>query len=155
MESRTVLVADDDEDAAMSLGELLSLMGHDVCVALDASTAVSLAARHQPRLVLIEIGMQGGAGLDACREIRDTLRADSAVVALSAWTRNKDLLDAYEAGCSLYLFKPAETRAIEALLVSRDTRALCETLREREALWEQHETGTLGRPSMGRRILAV
>jgi DNA-binding response OmpR family regulator len=134
MASRRVLIADDDEDAAMSLGDLLTIMGHDVSVALDVSSVCSTAARHKPHLVLIEIGMHSGGGLEACRRLRASLiPGSSMIVALSAWTRLRDRLDAYEAGCSIYLFKPVETGVLEAVLAGGETLAAYEAMAAHEA----------------------
>jgi DNA-binding response OmpR family regulator len=135
MKSRRVLVADDDEDAALSLGDLLTLMGSDVRVALDVRSAIPMAAQQEPDLVLIEIGMERGAGLEACRKLRASLSpASSAIVALSAWTRLRDRLDAYEAGCSAYLFKPVEAHVLEALLAGEDALRVYEALAAGEVL---------------------
>jgi DNA-binding response OmpR family regulator len=117
MEQRRVLIADDDEDAATSLGDLLTVKGYDVIVAFDGPSALAAAARQRPHVVLIEIGMQSGGGYETCRRLRaESWGRRALIVALSAWTRQQDRVDAYRSGCNLYLFKPVELHVLENLL---------------------------------------
>jgi CheY-like chemotaxis protein len=54
---RRVLVADDNQDAAESLGGLLEALGHEVRVVRDGQAAVEEAAAFRPEVALLDIGM--------------------------------------------------------------------------------------------------
>ena len=65
-----VLVVDDNHDAAESLAFLLSLEGHTVVVAYDGVAVLSEAAKFQPQIVLLDIGMPGMDGYQVARALR-------------------------------------------------------------------------------------
>ena len=65
-----VLVADDNSDAATSLGMLLEIMGHEVRVVHDGLEAIEAAALFRPDVILLDIGMPKLNGYEACRCIR-------------------------------------------------------------------------------------
>ena len=60
-----VLVVDDFRDAADTLAQLLSLLGHDAHTAYDAKTALQKAADLRPQVVLLDLNL---AGTDGCDE---------------------------------------------------------------------------------------
>ncbi|HEX7788606.1 MAG TPA: CheR family methyltransferase, partial [Methylomirabilota bacterium] len=57
--SRRVLVTDDSGDGAEALAILLRLVGHDVQVAHSGQETLDLAARFQPEVIFLDIGMPG------------------------------------------------------------------------------------------------
>lgn len=114
---RRILIADDDEDAATSLAGLLTLKGYEAAVVFDAAAALVAAGEAAPDALLIEIGMEGMAGLGVCRRLRAAPRgAELLIVAMSAWTRPRDRANAYAAGCNVFLLKPLELDVLDALL---------------------------------------
>jgi response regulator NasT len=64
-----VLIADDESIIRMGLRTILTEMGHTVYSAADGIEAVSLAAREQPDIALLDIRMPFRDGLDAAAEI--------------------------------------------------------------------------------------
>lgn len=114
---RRVLVADDNQDAAASLGELLELLGHEVMLAHDGLQAVAAAERFRPELVLMDIGMPEIDGLEAARRIRSQPWGRGVhVVALSGWGQDGDRERSKAAGCDGHLVKPVGLEQLEALL---------------------------------------
>ena len=65
-----MLIADDNRDAADTLALCLQLDGHAVIVAYDGLSAVELATREQPPVLLLDIGMPGLNGYEVARRIR-------------------------------------------------------------------------------------
>src|SRR5688500_10249676 len=65
-----ILSVDDNEDAANTLGRLLTLMGKDVRVVHSGPGALAEVVRFQPRVVLLDLGMPGMDGLETARHIR-------------------------------------------------------------------------------------
>ena len=85
---RRILVADDNRDAASTLGMLLEIMGHEVRVVYDGKAAIEAAAAFQPDVALLDITMPQLNGYDACSFIRTQ-------------SSNKDLLIVALTGCKV------------------------------------------------------
>jgi CheY-like chemotaxis protein len=112
-----LLVADDNADALESLAMLLELEGHDVRVAADGSTAVSLMREHPAEVALLDIGMPGMNGYEVAREIRKLDGGDSVMlIALTGWAQPSDRARAKEAGFDYHLTKPVEFEELALLL---------------------------------------
>ncbi|HVE51678.1 MAG TPA: chemotaxis protein CheB [Casimicrobiaceae bacterium] len=116
---RRILVVDDNLDAVNSLAMVLTLSGHDVHTAHDGIEAVEAAAKLQPDMILLDIGLPKLDGYEACRRIRQQ-QGDKRVllVALTGWGQEEDKRRSQEAGFDLHLVKPAEPAALERLLDS-------------------------------------
>jgi two-component system KDP operon response regulator KdpE len=56
------LIVDDDRDLLLGLGIQLRAAGYEVVTAGDAVTAVSSAIRHEPDLILLDLGLPAGDG---------------------------------------------------------------------------------------------
>ncbi len=116
---RKILVADDDQDSAESLGMLLQLMGHEVRTAQNGLTAIDLAGDFRPHLIVLDIGMPGLDGYEVCRRIRQHEWGQVMVIAaLTGWARDEDKDRSQEAGFNHYLVKPVDPKALEALIAA-------------------------------------
>ena len=62
MKSKKILVIDDDADMRNLLGIRLKKYGYEVAFAADAPFSMTAARRHQPDLILLDIGLPGGDG---------------------------------------------------------------------------------------------
>ncbi len=65
-----ILVVDDEAILRRTLGELLRASGWLVAEAADGDEALASAARLQPDMVLLDIGLPGLSGFDVCRQLR-------------------------------------------------------------------------------------
>ncbi|MEP7206417.1 MAG: PAS domain S-box protein [Casimicrobiaceae bacterium] len=120
----TVLVIDDNRDAANSLAILLRLQGHAVQVAYDGATGIELAKVHHPGLVFLDIGMPGMDGYAVARRIRGTPGLEDVVLAaLTGWGQKDDRRRTAEAGFDHHLVKPVDPSVVEALLAALGPRA--------------------------------
>jgi CheY-like chemotaxis protein/anti-sigma regulatory factor (Ser/Thr protein kinase) len=120
-----VLIADDNVDAASTLGEMLALDGHEVRVVHTGTAAVREAAEFQPQLVLLDLGMPNMDGFEACRRIRAQRPRGSCmlIAALTGWGHDEHQARAREAGFDRHLVKPAEPAQVLALLADASSRA--------------------------------
>ncbi|HEX6993244.1 MAG TPA: ATP-binding protein [Gammaproteobacteria bacterium] len=114
--SRRVLIVDDNVDAANMLGRLVTLLGHEICVALDGPKALEAMPTFHPDIVLLDIGMPGMNGYDVAQRIRERGPVQPVLVALTGWGQAKDKQRAAEAGFDHYLVKPVERTALQKLL---------------------------------------
>jgi PAS domain S-box-containing protein len=117
MQPRRILVVDDNRDSAESLAMLLEMTGNQVEVAYDGLTAVKMAERFQPDLVLLDIGLPVLNGYDACRQIRrQPWGKDMVIVAVSGWGQEQDRLRSRDAGFDRHVVKPVSREALAELL---------------------------------------
>jgi len=101
-----VLIADDHEVVRIGLAELLD--GQPglsvVAQARSGDEAVRLARQHHPDVVVMDIRMPHGSGIDACRTITAE-QADTPVIMLTSHADSEALFDAIDAGASGYVLK--------------------------------------------------
>jgi CheY-like chemotaxis protein len=118
-----ILVADDNADAATSLGELLSGRGHDVRVVHDGAEALAAARTFQPDVAFLDIGMPKVHGYEVARRLREeTATRRTLLVALTGWGRDDDRQRAKEAGFDRHLVKPPEPAEIDRILEGAPAR---------------------------------
>lgn len=108
------LVVDDTEELAEILTFVLTREGAQVEVAGDGPTAVARATDDAFDVVLMDVGLPGIDGLEACRRI--TAVRDVVVVMLSARDAPSDRDAGAAAGAAGYLSKPFTPRTLVAQL---------------------------------------
>jgi len=111
-----VLVIDDNLDAANTVALLVESLGNACEVAYDGETGLARALALRPSVILLDIGMPGMDGYQTCRQLRSALGPDVVIVAVTGWGQEQDKDDAYRAGFSAHLTKPADPAALEHLL---------------------------------------
>ena len=111
------MIVDDNVDAAFSLSLMLKKKGHQVHATYGAQEALDLAASFRPEFILLDIGMPGLDGYEACRRLRAMSELpDTRIIALTGWGQEEDRQRAREAGFDEHLVKPVELSVIEATL---------------------------------------
>jgi CheY-like chemotaxis protein/two-component sensor histidine kinase len=113
-----VLVVDDNADARQMLADAVSDCGHDVSVAADGASAIEVATRVRPELILLDIGLPDIDGYEVARRLRAT-HTTAALVAVTGYGQTRDRERAREAGFDAHLVKPLDLDALTALLVDR------------------------------------
>ena len=115
--SLRLLVVDDHEVVRRGLVSLLDRRSGFEVVAEAGSVAeaVTLAALHQPDLVIMDVRLPDGSGIEACREIR-AARPETRVVMLTSYPDEEAVLSAIIAGASGYLLKQIRGRDLVSAL---------------------------------------
>jgi PAS domain S-box-containing protein len=119
-----VLVVDDNRDAAETLTELLLHWGYEVESTGDGESALALAERFHPDLVLLDIGLPGMDGYTVAECLRKRSlngRADASpsslvLVAVTGYGQADDRRRAREAGFDHHLAKPVDPESLRDLL---------------------------------------
>jgi len=114
---RRILIVDDNQDAADSLGALLGIMGNEVHIAYDGAQALEMAAHLEPHVVLMDIGLPKMDGYEAARQMRNLpgMRA-ALIVALTGWGQGEDRRRSREAGFDHHLVKPVALDDLQTVL---------------------------------------
>jgi two-component system response regulator DevR len=112
-----LLVVDDHEVVRRGLVALLDRRGGFEVVAQAGTVAdsIALAARHEPDLVIMDVRLPDGTGIEACREIRAG-RPQTRVVMLTSYPDEEAVLSAIIAGASGYLLKQIRGRDLVSAL---------------------------------------
>jgi two-component system, NarL family, response regulator DevR len=112
-----LLVVDDHEVVRQGLVALLDRREGFEVVAEAGTVAEALAAatRFAPDIVVMDVRLPDGSGVEACREIRAEL-PDTRVVMLTSYPDEEAVLSAIVAGASGYLLKQVRARDLVAAL---------------------------------------
>ena len=105
--SRTVLIIEDEADAAELFAEMMRVSGFHVLKTTNSTPALSMMSSNKPDVVILDIMMPETSGLDILRQMRrDPELAGIPVVVVSAKSMPADIKNGMEAGASTYLTKP-------------------------------------------------
>ena len=104
----TVLVVDDEEVFARAVGRKLRRNGVEGVLATDLAQARTVLARRKPDLVLLDMRLPDGSGLDFLRELRAGDHADVPVLVLTAFGGLQDAVAAMKERADDYLTKPVD-----------------------------------------------
>src|ERR1700730_12670767 len=116
---RRILLVEDNDDLAESMGLLLEMDGHIVGVAQDGEVALSKLRTFDPDVVLLDIGLPGMDGYHVARRMREaTGRKDLVIVALSGYGQDEDRRKSKEAGCDDHFVKPVRPDVLRSFLGS-------------------------------------
>lgn len=112
-----VLVVDDNVDAADSLGQLLSMLGHSVRVAYGGEQALRLMQQQPASHLLLDIGMPGMDGYELATRLRALPNGqDLTLVAITGYGQSADQQRAVAAGFDLHLVKPVDIDVLKQVL---------------------------------------
>jgi two-component system, OmpR family, response regulator RegX3 len=109
---RTILLVEDEESITAPLSEALSREGFEPVIAGTAAEALELAASRSPDLVLLDLGLPDGSGLDVCRELR--ARSTVPIIMVTARGEETDRVVGLEVGADDYVVKPFSARELIA-----------------------------------------
>ena len=123
-----VLVVEDEESYQEALKVGLTVEGFVVVSATNLSEARELIETTKPDLILLDVMLPDGSGLDLCREICETKRIP--VIMVSARTEELDVVLGLEIGAADYVTKPYRLRELVARMRVVLRRPLLETNEE-------------------------
>jgi PAS domain S-box-containing protein len=121
LDGLTVLIVDDEPDTRELLRQGLEYCGAKVRVAGSAAEALTDLKLELPDILISDIGMPGSDGYDLIRQVRRLPAARGgkiAAIALTAYTRTEDRLQALRAGYDMHVPKPVELAELVAVAAS-------------------------------------
>jgi len=128
MTEKTVMIIEDEEDAAELFAEMMRVSGYRVVKTSKSAPAIEMMTVEKPDVILLDIMMPEISGLDILRQMHsDPALANIPVVVVTAKGMPADIKNGMEAGASTYLTKPVGfldlKEAVERALGSQATSA--------------------------------
>ncbi|HWE98028.1 MAG TPA: ATP-binding protein [Tepidisphaeraceae bacterium] len=112
-----ILLVEDHVPTLHALRKLIEQMGHRVTGASTVREATEAARRESFDLLISDLGLPDGSGLDLIRNVRDSFPGRS--IALSGYGMDQDVRNSREAGFATHLTKPVDVERLEEVI--RDT----------------------------------
>jgi DNA-binding response OmpR family regulator len=104
MNNKTILCVEDNEEVQMFNKPLLEKKGFTVELAFTLAEAREAVGRKMPDLIILDIRLPDGSGLDFLMELRKT--SNVPVIALTDKKEDIDIIKGMESGCDDYMPKP-------------------------------------------------
>jgi DNA-binding response OmpR family regulator len=107
MSNKKVLIVEDDADVRLGYQVLLKAKNYDTVFAGDSLSAVSEARKHQPDLIILDLGLPAGDGFIVLERFRAMTQLSLIpVIVVSARDLHGNKERALKAGAKAYLQKP-------------------------------------------------
>ena len=104
---KTVMIIEDEADAAELFSEMMRINGFRVIKMFSSAPAIPIITQEKPDVILLDVMMPDISGLEVLRYIRrEPDLSATPVIILSAKSMPSDIKTGIEAGASLYLTKP-------------------------------------------------
>ena len=111
-----ILLVDDEADILEFLGYNLAKEGYQIFKASTGLSAIELAKRHKPHLIILDIMMPGLDGIETCNQLRLIPELQyTLIIFLTARGEDYSQVAGFEAGADDYVMKPIKPK----VLVSR------------------------------------
>jgi two-component system, OmpR family, response regulator RegX3 len=110
--ARTILLVEDEDSIALPLAAALEREGYATRMTGSVREAIALAAELQPDLILLDVMLADGSGLDVCREVRRGSKVP--IIMLTARGDETDRVVGLELGADDYVVKPFSARELVA-----------------------------------------
>lgn len=101
-----VLLIDDNQALAQSLGDYLEELGYEMDFAYSGRGGLGLLETNAYDVIVLDVSMPGLDGLQTCTLIRETLHNPVPIIFLTARDTLEDKIAGFEAGADDYLVKP-------------------------------------------------
>jgi DNA-binding response OmpR family regulator len=110
--SSLVLVVDDEPKIVRLARDYLEKNGFRVATAADGPSALAMARREKPDLIVLDLLLPGMDGREVCRVLR--AESDVPIIMLTALSEESDQIVGLEIGADDYIVKPFSPRALVA-----------------------------------------
>ena len=99
-----IAIIEDDEITRLELSKLLNTQGYETVLLTDFGNLTEELKQYSIELVLLDINLPDGNGLEFCKKIRET--SETPVLFLTANDTEEDMLEGFGVGCDDYISKP-------------------------------------------------
>lgn len=117
-DKKTILVVDDNQDAAYTLGMFLEVKGYKVHTRFSGKDALEAVETLHPDLVILDLAMPEMDGYETATLLRSVHGPAFPLIALSGYGQQEDRRMSSEAGFNAHMVKPVDFKALIELLNS-------------------------------------
>ena len=115
LDSKNILVVEDDLDIRELISFNLANEGHQVFEANDGEVGIDKARNNNPDLILLDLMLPGIQGLDVCRIIKsDQETKETPIIMVTALGQEEDIVKGLETGADDYITKPFSIKVLIA-----------------------------------------
>lgn len=107
----TILIIEDDKILNRGVAFALKRQGYEVLAAYNKAEGKQLILNNKIDLLLLDINLSDGNGLDLCKEIRS--KVEFPIVFFTANDTEEDMIKGFEAGCDDYISKPFSVEVLK------------------------------------------
>lgn len=105
--SHTILIVEDNELNMKLFNDLLAAQGHRILQSEDGASALEIARRERPDLILMDIQLPEISGLEVAKWIKEDERLKHIpIIAVTAYAMKGDEERIRDGGCEAYISKP-------------------------------------------------
>lgn len=113
MEGKKILIVDDEPDIVDLLAYNFEKAGMKVSKAYDGETAINLAVKKRPHIILLDVMLPDIDGIEVCEQLRKkALLKNSIIIFLSARGEDYSQVAGYRAGADDYVVKPVKIKIL-------------------------------------------
>jgi DNA-binding response OmpR family regulator len=117
MNNKKILIVDDDHDVRLGYHIRLKANHYDTFFAADALSSIAEARKHQPDLIILDLGLPGGDGFVVMERLKaNTYLSVIPVIVVSARDRHANKDRALQAGAKAFLQKPVDNDELLAVI---------------------------------------
>lgn len=114
---QNILVIDDDNDLLTVLSHRLQSQGFNVITCREAARGKQLATQRRPHLILLDLHLPDGDGLQLCEQLSDgQATSDIPIIVISGDEQVDIIRRCRAAGCHYFLRKPYDPNALLTLI---------------------------------------
>jgi len=113
--NKTILIVDDEKDLCTVLSDSLSQDRYRVVTAFNGKTALQIAKKEKPDLMLLDIKMPGMDGIEVLKKIKK-MREELAVIMFTAFGTLETAREAMKLGAYDYVTKPVDLFLLKSLV---------------------------------------
>jgi two-component system CheB/CheR fusion protein len=111
-----ILLVDDHEDTSRAMARLLEQLGYDVATADSVHAALDASQQRPFDLLISDIGLPDGSGLDLMRQLLHRAGRPIKAVALSGFGMDEDIRKSKDAGFAEHLTKPVSFPQLQEVI---------------------------------------
>ena len=108
-----ILLVDDTPENIKVLRQTLEAEGYSILVAVNGETAIEIAQKAHPDLILLDVLMPGIDGFETCRRLKqDETTQDIPVIFVTARAETEAVVEGFHAGGVDYIVKPFQSEEV-------------------------------------------
>lgn len=139
-EKKTILVVDDEENIMDLLVYNLEKEGYNTLKAYDGITAVEMALKERPDLILLDVMIPKLDGISVCKKIRYYLNISTMpILMVSAKDSESDKIVGLEMGADDYITKPFQIRELMARIKANLRKTEAKTMGNKDVIDPREE----------------